>query len=429
MSGLAPTLMSAGARLDSAPLETARLRVAVVDEEPPYPLDSGKRIRTFELLSRLASRHDITLLAHEHAQSELTREAVAALQAAGIECRLAPRQVAAKQGAGFYGRLAANLLSPRPYSVDSNCTPALRALVAQAARQESFDLWHVEWTPLAELATAAGEAPRVVVAHNIETLIWRRYRTLERNPFKRAYIAEQARKFERFERRALSAADRVVTVSQPDAELAREFGARHPVVVDNGVDTARFEFRAPAAANSTLLFLGSLDWRPNQDAIAWLLDSIWPPIGREKPGARLSIVGRRPPQWLVDRCRQAQGVELAADVPDVRPYLEQATAMIVPLRVGGGSRLKILEALAAGLPVVSTTIGAEGLSVESGRHLLVADQTDDIAHAATRLLRERELRHSLAAAGRQLVEERYDWTPLAQRLELGWQEAVRCRRS
>lgn len=405
-----------------------RLRVAVIDEELPYPLDSGKRIRTFELLRRLAPRHDVTILAHEHADAGETRSAEAALRAAGIAVRLVSRALAAKQGPGFYLRLLANLASSRPYSVDANCTRSLRGGLKQLAR-EDFDLWHFEWTPLAALGEEVAERPRVVVAHNIETLIWQRYAALERHPLKRRYIAEQARKFERFERHVLRSADRVVTVSGPDADLARRFGAQEPAVVDNGVDIARFEYRRPAGDANTVLFLGSLDWRPNQDAVGWLLESIWPEIRRQRPAATLSIVGRRPPRWLVDRSREADGVRLATDVPDVRPYLGAAAALIVPLRVGGGSRLKILEALAAGVPVVSTRVGAEGLHLVPGEHALLAEEPGALATAALRLLADEPLRKQLAAAGRQLVEARYDWDRLAERLESVWQETARCRRS
>src|SRR5262249_50567701 len=158
---------------------------------------------------------------------------------------------------------------------------------------------------------------------------------------------------------------RLVTVSPDDAWLARSrYGAERVTVVENGVDVDYFQPVATGRDSEHLLFLGSLDWRPNLDAVRLLLESIFPAVRAAHPAARLGIVGRNPPPWLLTRAKQITGVEVAANVPDVRPYLARAGAMVVPLRIGGGSRLKILEALATALPVISTRVGAEGLELQ-----------------------------------------------------------------
>jgi len=259
------------------------------------------------------------------------------------------------------------------------------------------------------------------MAHNVESLIWQRYYESETAPLSRWYIKQQWRKFERFERRAFAAASRVVAVSEPDAALIRDrFGGRAVEVVDNGIDRMYFEAVRPDPDTRTILFLGSLDWRPNLDAVGLLLDRIFPAVRSAEPQARLCLVGRKPPEALVRRVADTPGVELHADVPDVRPFLATSGMMVVPLRIGGGSRLKILEAMAAGLPVISTRVGAEGLQLVPGEHYIAADDTERMAQALVVAIRDPRPARAMAARIRDFVLERYDWDALADRLERVW---------
>ncbi len=172
------------------------------------------------------------------------------------------------------------------------------------------------------------------------------------------------------------------------------------------------------------MFLGSLDWRPNRDAVALLLERIFPAVRAREPAAQLSIVGRNPPVALQSQIAARPGVQLHANVADVRPFLNGCAVMAVPLRIGGGSRLKILEALACGLPVVSTRVGAEGLCLEPGRHLTVVDEVENVADALVQCLRSPAEARATAECGRQRVRERYDWDALAEKLERIWIDCV-----
>jgi glycosyltransferase involved in cell wall biosynthesis len=401
------------------------LHVAVVDEELPYPLTSGKRIRTMGLLQRLARRHRLTYLCHRNADAAEARRAEAHFARLGIATVVVDRPVPPKKGPLFYLRLAANLFSPLPYSVAAHTSRALRAAVAEHARRQPVDLWHCEWTPYAHTLDGLVGGPRVVVAHNVESVIWRRYAETETNPLKRWYIRGQQRKFERFERGALAGATRTVAVSDLDAARFRDdFGAARLGVVENGVDTAYFRPRGEQRDPARLLFLGSLDWRPNLDGVRLLLERVFPAVRAARPDAVLALVGRRPPEELRRRAAAEPGVELYADAPDVRPHLARCGLMVVPLRIGGGSRLKILEALASGTPVVSTRVGAEGLNLEPGRRLTVVEEIDDLAAALLADIRDPESARRRAALGRERVLEQYDWDALAQKLERIWIECV-----
>jgi glycosyltransferase involved in cell wall biosynthesis len=195
-------------------------------------------------------------------------------------------------------------------------------------------------------------------------------------------------------------------------------------VVENGVDTAYFYPQERPREPGRLLFLGSLDWRPNLDAVGLLMDHVFPVVRAQEPTATLCLVGRHPPEWLRRRAAATPGVELHADVPDVRPFLASCGLMVVPLRVGGGSRLKILEALASGTPVVSTRVGAEGLCLEPGRHLTTVEDHADLIPALIAAIREPDSAQAQAECGRRAVLARYDWDALAERLDAVWRETA-----
>ncbi len=411
------------------------LRIAVLDEELPYPLTSGKRIRTFNLLARLAERHRITMLCHRNAEPGEAEHARKVLQDLGIDTVMVPRAVPKKEGAGFYARLAGNLLSPLPFSVTTHTSPELVTAVAEFAEQTEVDVWHCEWTPYAQvLRRALGKrlrrVPWVVMAHNVESLIWKRYAETEENSVKRWYVRRQWQKFERFERWAFAHAMWTVAVSEDDATLIRATldGTEQTEVVDNGVDTEYFRPQRDVERDPyRLAFIGSLDWRPNQDGVKLLLDSIFPQVKAAEPRARLSIVGRNPPDWLRERAAQIPGVQVFGNVPDVRPFLATCGMTVVPLRVGGGSRLKILESLAMGTPVVSTRVGAEGLRLEAGEHLTVTHDETDMADAILDAMRDPDAAIDRADEAQRFILREYDWAPLAEKLEEVWRVAVEMR--
>jgi glycosyltransferase involved in cell wall biosynthesis len=271
---------------------------------------------------------------------------------------------------------------------------------------------------------------RVVVAHNVESIIWQRYFETETNALRRWFIHRQWRKFQRFERCALSDADRTIAASDVDAErFHQEFGVERVQVVENGVDTRYFQPSAVPRDSSRLLFLGSLDWRPNLDGLHQLLDDIFPRVRREIPHATLTVVGRNPSTALQRRLADIPGAKLFGSVPDVRPFLEKCGMLVVPLRIGGGSRLKILEALAAGVPVVSTRIGAEGLHLEAGRDLTVVETVADLGPALIDAIRHYPRLTMEAERGREQVLERYDWDRLADQMERIWIDCANETRS
>lgn len=388
------------------------MRVLVIDEEFPHPLDSGKRIRSFSLLSRLAQHCELRYLAYGSSATP----SFAALEEAGMHPQPVESTIPPQHGPFFYARLAANLFSPFPYIVTRHRSRAFADALAQVVRTWQPELILCEWTPYAIFVRDIPAIPRVIVAHNMEQRIWRRYYDHERRSLKKWYIGRQAAKVAAFEERAFHWVEGTVAVSEAEAEEIRGINAKLPVaVVENGVDLDFFKPREVAPEPDTLVFVGALHWRPNQDAVIHFVERVLPHLRRVRPAVRFRVVGKDPPPHI-RVLGNAPGVEIVGSVPDVRPYIAAAAVYVVPLRIGGGTRLKILEALAMHKAVVSTSIGAEGLAVTSGRDILLVDDEEKMAAEIDRLCGDHDRRARLGSAGRRLVEETYGWDSLAKKL-------------
>lgn len=399
------------------------MHVVIIDGDVSYPATSGKRLRTLNLMLQLAPRHRLTYVGRCAADSNEARVAPPFLRDHGITPVLVHHPVPQKSGLAFYARLGANLLSALPYSVASHDCPPMREAVAALAGAEPVDVWQFEWAPYQAIVDSKWPGARVVIAHNVDTLIWQRYYENETNVLKQAFLKTQWQKFRQFEETAFRKATRVVAVSEDDARLIRtQFGQPNVDVVDNGIDRAYFAGVGGPRDPASILFLGALDWRPNLDAVGLLLDRIFPRVREREAHAKLVIVGRHPPASLVQRAAQTPAVELLADVPDVRPYLGASGVMAVPLRIGGGSRLKILEALACGLPVVSTKVGAEGLLLTPGVDYMLAED-DAMPDALIHAIRHPAEVQAMAQHGRTIVLDLYDWSVLAKKLETVWERS------
>jgi polysaccharide biosynthesis protein PslH len=260
----------------------------------------------------------------------------------------------------------------------------------------------------------------------VEHVIWQRLAGLERRPWRRALLELEWRKLRRFEARACRRAARTVAVSEADRDALAALAPGSRVrAIPTGVDTAYFHANGTPPRPASLVFSGSMDWYPNEDAVLHFVDAILPLLRRQVPELQVTVVGRKPGARFRQRAEAAQ-VRVTGTVPDVRPYVDEATVYIVPLRIGGGTRLKIFEALSMGKPVVSTTIGAEGLPLVDGQHFLRADEPAAFAAAVVSLLSDPARRSALGAAGRRLVEERFSWGHVAREFESDLTEVIPC---
>jgi glycosyltransferase involved in cell wall biosynthesis len=319
-----------------------------------------------------------------------------------------------KMSLGFFAALLRNLFSPLPYVIARYRSPELREEVRRLSA--SSDLIISDFL-FSSLNVPDGlSAPTVLFEHNVEATIWQRHAAVPQHPMRRTYMGVQWRRMLRHEARECRRFSHVVAVSALDADIIRRAYAVSSVGhVPTGVDLAYFSASRPRARDSReLVFVGSMDWMPNEDGIRWFASEIFGRIQERIAGASLTVVGRSPSPSLRDLAARNRAIEVTGTVDDVRPYLERAGVSVVPLRIGGGTRLKIYEMMAMGVPVVSTAIGAEGLPIRHGEHLLIADSADEQVSAICALLTDPAGGDLLAANALRHVQEHCSWDAVAE---------------
>jgi glycosyltransferase involved in cell wall biosynthesis len=387
-----------------SPLRTS---VLAVTSEPPWPLDSGGHLRTFHLLKTLASRFDVRLVTP--ARGAVASSAEAALAAE----RLRPRFVAAgrRTAIGEGIRIARSAVRREPYVLFArHRSGAVARALRDEMRRRRPDVVYLDHLDSLVYERICGGAQVVVDMHNVYSQLAGRAAAEANGYVRRRYLRRETTLLARMERRAVEIADTILAVSDDDAAYFSALGARRVVLVPNGVDCAAYDRpRGGRPGRPTILYVGALGWPPNASAARYLATDVLPIVRQRVADARVVIVGRNPPAELLALARNDRHVEIAADVPDVTPYFRDADVLAVPLETGGGTRLKILEAFAAGLPVVSTPIGCEGIAADDGRHLVVAERRH-FAAAVADLLLDPERGRRLAARGKELARARYDWS-------------------
>jgi sugar transferase (PEP-CTERM/EpsH1 system associated) len=389
------------------------MRILVHGSQLLYPTNTGGRIRTSKLFERLQKRHDITWLCLK--RPEETEEQVQAMRACCARIETFPFLETEKFTLPFYKDLAANLVSPQPFVVQKYFQPALRARIEQLLRSEPFDLLLCDFLQPSLNVMGLPFGPRILFQHNVESVIFERhYRERKLGPAK-AYLYLQWRKLLAYEGRAAHWFDHNIMVSDEDvATMERLYRAKNCSSIPTGVDADFYQPTGQEAPGHDLVFTGSMDWLPNVDGITWFAREILPLLRQELP-VKVWVVGRKPAPEVKALAEKHPDIEVTGTVDDVRPYIGRARVYIVPLRIGGGTRMKIFEAMAMGKPVVSTRIGAEGLPLTDGRDIALADEPAAFAARVLELLRSQEQRRALGAAGRALVTEKFSWEGVARR--------------
>jgi sugar transferase (PEP-CTERM/EpsH1 system associated) len=382
------------------------------------PLDKGGKLRTWNLMRDLAQRHEITYLAF--AEPHQSQADIDGMRRVAAYVETVPRIDPPKGSWRFYKDAALHLADPLPYAVGKYRSRAYRRRVNDLLARESFDLVVCDFLVPAVNLPPRLPCPAVLFTHNVESEIWRRHAETATSAIARSLYRTQHRRMLRFEARTLARFDGVLVVSDADRETFDRIypgAVREPAhVVPTGVDTEFFTPRSSPAASRRIVFSGSMDWLPNEDAMIFFVRDVLSLIRAEEPGVTLSIVGRAPTP-NVQKLAKEHGIQVTGRVDDVRPYVGDAAVYVVPLRIGGGTRLKIFEAMAMGKAVVSTTVGAEGLPVVDGMHVMLADDPPSFARAVVDLIRDVDRRRRLERAARALVVERYDWSAVAGQLE------------
>jgi glycosyltransferase involved in cell wall biosynthesis len=366
-------------------------------------------MRVDHLCRRLAARHDVTLLTY----APIPETPAAGPPDPAIRVEVVHRRrpsLAAKRVAQ-----ARSVVSRRPYICGATWSAEMQEALDALCAATPFDVIQLE-SSLMGAFRYPGAARLVLDEHNLEYEVFDRLAAGERSRLRRWFHRREEGRFRRFEQGWWRHVDGCLVTSRREEEILLRVAPATPVaVVPNGVDLDEFRPAEAPSEPATAVFNGLLHYRPNLDAAEHLVEEIWPLVQRRRPDARLVIVGRGDEADL--RRLRRPGVEVTGEVPDIRPYLDRAAVVVVPVRMGGGTRLKVLEGLAMEKPMVSTTLGCEGVDVRDGEHLVVADSPGSFAAAVVRLFEDPAAARALGRAGRRRMEEAYSWGLAGSRLD------------
>jgi glycosyltransferase involved in cell wall biosynthesis len=398
------------------------MRILWVKADKLLPVESGGNIRTYHILRYLAAHHDLTFYSYYGGAEDRAYERT--LQ----QCL--PGSVAVRTGKRELSGIArgldylAHLNSPAPYAVSRFASFKVQDQLRAWFREQRFDVAVCDFLDAAVNFPGRLNIPSVLFQHNVESEIWRRHAATAGNPVKKTMYKMEFGKMERYERVVVRKFHHVIAVSESDRALMTKWvDADRVTVVPTGVDLAQYR-PAPERAEPgpVVTFVGAMDWEPNVDGMEYFASEIWPAILADVPDAKLRIVGRNPGSRV--QKLKSESIEVTGRVPSVVEYLHQSAVVIVPLRIGGGTRLKIYEAMASAKAVVSTTVGAEGLDVQHGRDIMLADDARSFSQAVILLLRDRELRQRYEKAAEDTAA-RCGWPAIGQRFQDVLQLVVR----
>jgi len=391
------------------------VRILWLKTELLHPVDKGGKIRTYNMLKELKRDHFIVYMSLDDGSADSAAREQACEYCHELIC--VPYQQREKFSSGFYAELLINLASRFPYAIKKYESASMRSQISERVnRSNFFDVVICDFLAPAINVPRDLSCPTILFQHNVEAMIWKRHFEVQNNQLKKIYLRQQWRKMERFEREMCRRFDTVIAVSKDDCEqMRKEYAVDNVFEVPTGVDT---DFFTPSGKEvvepRNVVFTGSMDWLPNEDAIRYYTDQILPLIRRSLPDVTLTVVGRNPYPGLLELSQKDPSIVVTGRVDDVRPYMERAAAYVVPLRIGGGTRLKIYEGMAMEKAIVSTSVGAEGLPVTDGKEIFIADTPEDFAAAVVNLLTSPSFAKEVGGQARRTVVEKFGWSGVAK---------------
>jgi len=402
------------------------MRVLWFGHNLAYPPVRGVLQRNYNLLREAAKESEVHVLAFDQPPTRppgvSAEDCAVALRKFCAHVEWAPLAVGISKNPYWLG--LRGLLSRNAYDLNWLASNAMAVRLQRTLSRVKFDVIHFDTLGLAQYKTLVSGVGTVLNHHNIESSMMEHRAATETRRVRQQYWRWEAKKLLRAEREYCPRFSVNLVVSSEDGEiLAGRVPGVHAKVVANGVDTEYFTPR-PDPGGNTLLFCGGLDWYPNGEAMAYFFDQIWSRLTRTLTDIRIVVVGRKPPKWLTRLGESDRRIHVTGFVDDVRPYFREATAYVCPIRVGGGTRLKILDALAMGMPLIGTTFACSGISVQDEKHVLLADTPEAFVNQILRVLADPVLRANLASQGRDRVCQDYSWPVVGRSLLFAYREAV-----
>ena len=399
-------------------MPTSKKKILLLTQVLPYPPDSGPKVKTWNVLKYLAQHHEVTLVSFVRGDQSVEVKHLQQYCAAVHTVEMKRAKVA--DGLA----MLRSFVTGQPWMMLRDDRAEMRALIAELCQIQQFDIAHADQHNMAQYAERVPGARKILDAHNALWLLYKRLSETMSGGLQKPLLARDWRLLKKYEGRICREFDGLLAVSAEDQAALEEAAAQklNAIVIPIAVDTDEMAFVQRNTTADHILHIGTMYWPPNIDGIKWFVQEVYPLIRAQKPAVQFDVVGARPPQELTALNTQGLGIHVTGYVEDPQPYLRQAALMVVPLRAGGGMRVKILNALSQGLPIVTTTIGCEGIAVEHGKHVLIADSPTDFAKAVLTLLENRLLADELGQNGRALIQATYDYRVACRKIELAYGE-------
>lgn len=379
----------------------------------PYPPYEGLTLRTYNILKWITNNHKVYLFTFIQGENELG--GIPFLRNMCTEVKAFRLPVTISKLKLILALLCNLFFSNKPFIATKYDTIEMRQAIRNLLGKAKIHVAHLDLLPLSQYVNELEGIPKILVEHNVENILLKRRSEKERNIIAKLYLHIQWLRVKKYEGQACRKVDRVVTVSELDKKELLAMSANTAIsCVPNGVDPGYFKFSEDHVDHNGLVFVGSLSWFPNLDGIQFFTEQIFPIILNEIPYAKLTVIGKKTNRTI--KLKHADHIIMTGFVEDIRPIVSKAAVYIVPLRVGGGTRLKILDALSMGKAVVSTSIGCEGLEVTHSKNIVIADKPEEFARETINLMRHPELAVRIGQEGRNLVETKYDWKIIAKKM-------------
>ena len=396
------------------------LKVLWLSHFVPYPPKGGCFQRSYNLIKEVARKNEVYLIALRHKNKSNHPQSEVNIASEELEkfCRkVFILDISSFTGLHIFYLALKSIFTKNPLTVNLFKSKDLHTLIQQLIKDIDFDVAHYDTISLVEYFNDTGKIPKFLTHHGIESFMIKRRISNEPNFLKKAYFFIESYKLRRYEKNNCHKFNLNIMVSEDDKLMLKEISpSSHIEVVENGVDVNFFLPKDDNVDTNQLIFAGRLDQYSNMDAILYFCSSVWPLIKERFPEMRFTIIGNNPSQKLLEIAKNDAGIEILGYVDDVRPYFAKATISVCPIRDGGGTRIKILDAMAMGMPIVSTTIGCEGLDVIPGENVLIANTPKEFLDNIEKLIFDSSLRKKLSNFARKTVENKYSWSIIGEKL-------------
>lgn len=398
------------------------LKILWLKSGPLYPLDTGGKIRTHSMLEEISENHQVTYLAYKEESQPLHKDEEEA-EYATFKSWISWKEASTGSLKFFLQLLYNFFFSSLPFALAKYQSSSMSDEIAKLDSSGEYDLIICDFlssAPNFRSIHSQLRTPAILFQHNVESQIWKRLATSQSNLISQSYFFLQYRRMFRWERKLSRLFAGIITVSPNDAEFCKEEYRLKNILgaVPTGVNVDYFQPSHDSPMNSSskprIAFLGSMDWMPNIECVQYFINRVLPLVQKEQPDTQFIVIGRDPAPAIRELAKNHPSIELTGTVDDIRPHLQSCALMVVPLHAGGGTRIKIFESMALGIPVVSTTIGAEGLPVTHGEDILIANSDQGLANACLQLLENTDLSAKIASTGRQKVEQDHSWHAVSE---------------